>query len=327
MTARAAVVLLLGAGLAACAGADATSDQTGTWTVNHIEDRGALLSVWGSSPTDIWAAGGQVDRGLLLHGDGTGWTAADIDAPAMLTWVYGFSAEDIYAVGDRGLILHYDGSDWTQVASGTDLPLYGIWGHSGDDVWIAGGDPASTGGTAVLLRGSGDRFERVLIPTELAPAALYKAYGFSADDFIAVGSGGTVLRWDGVWRTEPTPTAEPLFSLWGRGEDDIYAVGGYTRGEVLHYDGATWRRVAEETPDGLSGVFTTRDGPAIAVGTDSYVLELMLDGSEVEPEMPVLDPVPSLHGVWGDGAGTIYAAGGDLFASPGPMSGVIMQRR
>ena len=60
---------------------------------------------------------------------------------------------------------------------------------------------------------------------------------------------------------------------------------------------------------------------------DSYVLEVSPDGTMIEPEMPPLDPVPFLHGVWGDGAGTTYAAGGDLYRYPGEMTGVILQRR
>lgn len=319
--------LLFGASLAACA-ADAAPDQAPTWTIDHIEENGALLSVWGSSPDDVWAAGGQADRGLLLHFDGERWSAVDIDAPELLVWVYGFSAADVYAVGNGGLILHYDGDDWTRVESGTDRPLYGIWGASADDVWIAGGDPYAPAGSAILLRGRGDRFERVTdLPVELAPSAIYKVYGFATNDFIAVGTGGTVLRWDGTWRREMTPTGAPLFSVWGRGADDIYAVGGNSHSEVLHYDGVAWSRIGDETGMPLSGVFTPEDGPAIAVGFDSYVVEVSPDGTDFVPEMPRLAPVPFLHGVWGDGQGTTYAAGGDLFAYPAPMTGVIMRRQ
>ena len=314
------------ASLAACAG-DAGDEPT-TWTVAHTEADGALVSVWGSSPDHVWAVGGQADRGLILHSDGVLWSPVGVDAPAMLTWVYGFHDDDVYAVGDEGLAFHYDGSDWSRIDTGTDLPLYGVWGASGDEVWIVGGDPEGTAGDAVVLRGSAGAFERVTVPADLAPSALYKAYGFAADDFIAVGTDGTVLRWTGGdWWREPTPTEQPLFSLWGRGPDDIYAVGGSVSGEVLHYDGAAWSRAHEETDNGLAGVFTTQDGPAIAVGMYSYVLELDQDGGEVEPVMPALAPVPFLHGVWGDGAGTTYAAGGDLFRFPDRMTGVILQRQ
>ena len=324
---RLSLVFLASSWLIPACASEATEDAP-TWSVAHTESAGALLSVWGSGPDDVWSVGGQSDRGLLLHREGDVWVPAEVDAPAMMTWVYGFTADDIYAVGNGGLAFHYDGTTWSRIDTGTDLPLYGVWGHTGGDVWIVGGEPSGEGGPAVVLRGSGLAFERISIPADLAPHALYKAYGFAADDFLAVGSGGTVVRWrDGTWFREPTPTEQPLFSLWGRGTDDIYAVGGAASGELLHYDGATWSRAVDVLHDALSGVFTTTDGPAIAVGSYSYVIELQQDGTEVEPQVPALAPDTFLHGVWGDGAGTIYAAGGDLFRYPAEMTGVVLIRR
>jgi hypothetical protein len=322
---RVVTMALVGA-LAGCGTAE--TDLDGVWELQHVDDGGAIMSVWGSGPDDVWAAGGQVDRGLVLHDDGSGWTAVDTGADSLLWWAYGFSATDVYAVGERGLILHYDGASWARVESGTDRTLYGVWGGSADDVWIVGGDPAVPG-AAVVLRGSHRSF-RVSsdLPAAMAPNAIFKAYGYGINDVILVGSGGSVLRWNGTaWRREETPTSQPLFSLWGRAPDDIYAVGGYGRGEVLHYDGASWSLASDPTSAGLSGVFTAPDHPTIAVGAFSYVLEIGTDGTAVEPPMPGLDPLAGLHGVWGDGAGTTYAVGGDLFAYPQSMTGVILRRR
>jgi hypothetical protein len=284
--------------------------------------------VWGTGPDDVWAAGGTVDHGLVVHSDGSSWTEVETGAPAMLWWVYGFAADDVYAVGEQGLILHYDGESWQRAESGTHRSLYGVWGASGDDVWIVGGDPYLDG-SAVVLRGHGTSFRAVTdLPGELAPRALFKAYGYAADDVIMVGYGGTVLRWDGAsWRREPALTSEPIFSLWGRAEDDIYAVGGWQAGTILHLDGEGWREVEDSAADGLRGVFTAPGSPTIAVGGAGYVLELYLDGTEIEPELPALRAGTLLHGVWGDSAGTTYAVGGDLLSLPGPTSGVILRRR
>ena len=318
---------LIGALLVAACGAPG-DNLDGTWTVDHTVEGSALLSVWGSGPEDVWAGGGTTDRGVVLHGDGETWTELDTGASSMLWWVYGFSGDDVYAVGERGLILHYDGSSWQRAESGTDLTLYGVWGASGDDVWIVGGDPI-TEGSAVVLRGHGTSFSRVTdLPSELAPGALFKAYGYAADDVILVGSEGAVLRWNGAsWRREAVPTSEPLFSLWGRAADDLFAVGGWTAGTVLHFAGNGWTEVAHAAGSGLSGVFTSQGSPTIAVGPDAYVLEIMPDGMQVEPAMPDLAPLTAFHGVWGDSAGTTYAVGGDLFAADGPTSGVILRRR
>jgi hypothetical protein len=303
-------------------------DNEPTWDLDYVDERGALMSVWGSSPHDIWVVGGQRDEGLILRGDGQNWHRVEVDAPALLWWVYGFSATDVYAVGDDGLILHYDGRAWRRVESGTDQALYGVWGTSGD-VWIVGGDPWGEPGDAVVLRGQGGQFGAVDVPVELLPRALYKTYGIDSGEVLFVGTEGTVLRFHaGDWYRDETPTDEPIISLWGRSGTDIYAVGGHANGKLLHYAGDTWTEVpAGAVTPGLAGVFTAPDHPVIAVGQDAYILELAVDGTAFEPKTPMHSAFLELHGVWGDQAGTTYAVGGDLRASSGSMSGVILRRR
>ena len=313
--------------LAACAAQEPTDDGEG-WAVDHTVQEDTLVSVWGTGPDDVWAVGGTEERGLVLHWDGESWSPVETGADALLWWVYGFRADDIYAAGERGLLLHYDGSTWQRVQTGTDRALYGIWGASGEDIWIVGGDPAVPK-AAVALRGHGTSFSPVTdLPPDLAPAAVYKAYGYAADDVILVGSDGTVLRWNGdIWRREPTPTFEPIFSLWGRSQDDIYAVGGWQAGSLLHFDGAEWTEVDGEVGAGLSGVFTAPGQPIIAVGPSSYIVEVEPDGTQVEPVLPALEADTAFHGIWGDGTGTAWAVGGDLLAWPSPTRGVILRRR
>jgi hypothetical protein len=84
--------------------------------------------------------------------------------------------------------------------------------------------------------------------------------------------------------------------------------------------------VDDSAGTGLSGVFTAPDSPTIAVGRDAYVLEILPDGSEIEPQLPALPYDTVFHGVWGDQAGTTYAVGGDLLSPTGPTHGVIMRR-
>ena len=321
---RARIVALI---LAASACSAPGDNLEGSWEVHHTVADGAILSVWGSAPDDVWAAGGSVDRGIVLHGDGEVWTEVDTGATSMLWWVYGFAPDDVYAVGERGLILHFDGASWQRAESGTDLALYGVWGASGGEVYVVGGDPAQAG-SAVVLRGQGTSFSPVQLPGELRPSVFFKAYGYAEDDVILVGGEGTVLRGDGAtWRREQVPTNQPIFSLWGRGRDDLYAVGGWATGTVLHFGGDGWTEVAADAGVGLTGVFTGPDSPTIAVGPAAYVLEILSDGSEIEPAVPGLVPSIALHGVWGDDDGTTYAVGGDMFATDGPADGVIVRRR
>jgi hypothetical protein len=318
---------MIGASLGAACGVTPAVEGDAAWTLDHATPDGAMLGVWGSSPTDVWAVGGQVDRSLVLHSDGTSWTPIDVSSRSLLYNVYGFSASDVYAVGEAGLILHYDGTTWQRIESGTTVPLFGLWGASGEDVWIVGGDRSGPVGSAVVLRGTRGSFHRVALPEALAPNVLFKVHGVASDDLMIVGSGGTVLRSNGTeWHRDPVPTAEPLFSTWGRDGDDVYAVGGTGLGEILHFDGQQWTQLELPIGQGLTGVFTSPDGPTIAVGPQS-ILELGRDGSLVQAKLPAMETGPFLHGVWGDGAGTTYAVGGDLPVYPNPMTGEILTRR
>ncbi len=302
------------------------------WTVERSEPGGVLLSVWGSSPTDLWAVGGQAERGLVLHGDGTQWTPVETGALGLLWWVYGFGANDVYAAGERGLLLHYDGVTWKHVATGTTKTLFGLWGASGEDVWVVGGEATGAPGSAVILRGSRGSFTRVEdVPHALLPNALFKVYGHSADRLVAVGRDGTVLRYDGTpgtWRREDVPTSVPLISLWGRGANDLYAVGGHSEAVMLHFDGVQWREVPDlgAGPE-LFGVFTAPGQPVIAVGAGTQVLELMPGKAAVAHETPDIGVPFLLHSVWGDASGAVYAVGGSLLDYPAPMRGVILRRR
>ena len=292
--------------IAACASSDRE------WTVDQRTSDGVLLGVWGSGPHDVWAVGGQADRPLVLHGDGTSWARVAAPGSSLLSNVYGFSDSDVYAVGEHGLVIHYDGQTWTQVESGTDAPLFGIWGASGADVWVVGGSPAP-----VVLRGTAAAFTAVALPPDLAPSTVFKAHGFAANDVFMVDTTG-VLRWNGLdWRRDAVPTTEPLLSTWGRGPTDVYAVGGRTAGDIIHFDGRQWSLVAQlPIGAGLPGVYAAPDGTTLAVSTNGCIFELA-DQGVVQSQLVGT----ALHGVWGD-----YVVGGDLLAYPDAMTGVIFRR-
>jgi hypothetical protein len=282
--------------------------------------------VWGSRANDVWAVGGRPGQSLVLHSDGASWTPIEVSTNALLYTVYGFSDSDIYAVGEAGTVIHYDGQAWTPVTTGTQVTLFGLWGASGDDVWIVGGDVTGKAG-AIALRGSHGSFQTVDLPTDLVPSMLYKAHGFASDDVMLVGTDGAVLRWNGAqWSRDAVPTSEPLLSTWGRGPEDVYAVGGRLLGEVIHSDGQQWSQVAQLPGEGLTGVFTSANRPTIAVAPHD-VFELGVDGTITPPELPELASGTALHGVWGDELGTTYVVGGTLEDPNTAISGTILSRR
>ena len=50
----------------------------------EIGGDGALLSVWGTGPCDVYTVGGQPDAGVAYHFDGTDWTALELPAVPLL---------------------------------------------------------------------------------------------------------------------------------------------------------------------------------------------------------------------------------------------------
>jgi hypothetical protein len=64
--------------------------------------------------------------GEVRHFDGTGWSPVTIPAIGALNELWGNSATDVFAVGDDGVILHYDGTLWT-ATNPTDQTLLGVW--------------------------------------------------------------------------------------------------------------------------------------------------------------------------------------------------------
>lgn len=303
--------------------------ETVSWALDHNESSGVVVSVWGSGPSDVWAAGGQADRGLILHNTGDGWLPVPVDAPSLIWNIYGTAPDDVYAVGERGLALHYDGATWRRVPTGTTQTLYGLWTEPGGETWVVGGDPRGNTGDAVILRGGPSGFQPVAgVPTELLPDALFKIYGAGGSGLIAVGRAGTILRLtDHGWRRDDVPTSSPIISVWGRSADDLYAVGGSSNGEMHHFDGTTWSKIgAVGFGPQLFGVFTAPGEPVFAVGADSEIMELSAGGGAAAYEAPGVDASLILHSVWGDGQGQVYAVGGSLFSYPNTMNGVILRR-
>ncbi len=114
------VLGLVLASLAACATSTTVTPDAGHEDAGgDTASQGALASVRASGPTDIWAAGGNASKSIILHSDGRAWTPVVTGIPSFVWWIYGTSAHDKFAVGNKGLIWQYDGADWTSVPSPT----------------------------------------------------------------------------------------------------------------------------------------------------------------------------------------------------------------
>ncbi len=302
-----------------------TSPQEGWVSLRKTdESEGAMMSVWGPSPDEVYVVGGQLEpnTGTVLRFDGSSWTREELppDTP-MLHWVYGVD-DRVWAVGRVGTIVVRDEGGWSSEVSPTDKILWGIWGASADELWAVGGDGVSDDPVLVRREGSSGTWSTVTLP-ELGTNshALFKIWGTSATDIWAVGDLGSTVHWDGsAWTAHPSEAGIDLISLWGSPSEGIVAAGGRANAHIGRLAGETWTTQTLEHP-GLNGVWVDPTGPITMVGVQGTILSVTPGSFEVVEEQSGTPMV--LHAVFGFAGGRRFAVGGTLL-SPPPYSGIIL---
>lgn len=288
-----------------------------TWQVVHEELPGALMSVWGTSSTDVWLVGADAGDGkgpLVLHFDGDTWTRKNTGATGNLWWVTGFAGGPVFLGGEGGLILRYSGGQFEQLTTPGAATVFGIWGEGPDDVWAAGGSLGGTGG-AFAWRYSGDAFvEAAGFPTELSSTdTIWKLHGRSTDDVWLVGTNGLTIHYNGTgFENVPSGTTRSLFTVHGDSEVMV-AVGGYGTGTVIENDGSGWVDVTAPNMAQVVGVRLT-DGDGYAVGIDGAVYRR--SANIWQPEATRVAVYEQFHAVWIDPDGGVWAVGGQTLSEP-----------
>lgn len=112
-----------------------------TWTTMTSNTTAMLVSLWGRSATDVYAAG----DGVVLHYDGASWTALPAPPASNNYSIWGTASDDLF-IGTLDGLFHFDGVAWNPVASGG----FGIEtiGGAGDSVFFSD----STGAMHQLVR-------------------------------------------------------------------------------------------------------------------------------------------------------------------------------
>lgn len=308
----------------------ATESETGVepsgWqpVLQAQQDVGALMSVWGPSPTEVYVVGGQPEPGggRVLRGSDESWQLEALPAGvSMLNWVYGVDGS-VWSVGMAGAIVRREASAWVAEDSPTDRVLWGLWGASADELWAVGGDGISD--APVLLRRDGATGEWATIelpPLSVSSHALFKIWGTAADDVWSVGDGGAAVHWDGVsWTDHSDADGIDLISVWGSADHGVIAVGGRANGRVDRLIDGAWSGQTLAVP-GLNGVWVDPIEGATVVGVQGTIARLD-DGFELEFEESNTAMV--LHSVFGFSGGPRYAVGGSLLM-PAPFVGVVLR--
>jgi hypothetical protein len=95
-----------------------------------------LLTVWGSSATDVWAAG--YSGGLYHYSGGplSSWASVATGTTNNLFRIVGTSAADIWVTSDSQTVLHFNGSSWSQSSVGGYN--FAAWAAGPNDLFIGG---------------------------------------------------------------------------------------------------------------------------------------------------------------------------------------------
>lgn len=135
-------------------------------------------------------------------------------------------------------------------------------------------------------------------------ARLLALWGTSSSDLFAVGSGGTILHYDGAaWTGMASGTTKTLNGVWGTSADNVYAVG--TGGSILHYDGTSWTAMTSGTAETLNGVWGATSSDVFAVGDNGSILHC----NGATWAAMVSDTSIDLKSVCGTTSTDVYAAG------------------
>lgn len=319
--------------------------EGGQWTRVGLplEDELSLPYYEGFEP-DYWSIFGWSEDELVIgtsygpvHWDGLGqatpYPAVDFSSPTPRTL---WGPDSNYVIGTWGQsCFFWDGAAWSEVGCSYEVSNYnGVWGTGHDDLFIAShlGELHHYDGTDWVTHTVGpldelhgvwtaDASSRVWVVGEAGvihafdrasatfssfdsgtTEPLRSLWGAADDDIWAVGDHGTLLHWDGTtWSPLNSGVSSTLSSVFGRSADDVWVVGG--GGVKLHFDGITWQRFGSGVTGDLTSLHVVDAQTAFAVGADTL---LAYDGSTwTERDTPVGEA----RAVAGTGVSDLWVAG------------------
>lgn len=150
------------------------------------------------------------------------------------------------------------------------------------------------------------------VPTTVSPLfALTSVWGSGPSDVWAVGSGGTIVHWDGsAWKLTPTApaTQNTLRGVWGSGPNDIWAV---SRTDVIFHSTGFANGTATWTPAPGPGAALPEQRAATAIwGTSATDVRIAF--------LPrfLFDPTPAMYNQWvkGNDDWSVSRGDGAIFA-------------
>lgn len=295
----------------------------------------ALMAVWGSGPSDVWAVG---SAGAVIRWDGTKWTSMPTNRKETLRAVWGTGPSEIIAAASTAVILRSGGASsgpatWTPLPNVTNDretgAVFTMWGAGAGDVRIGTRSfyvTAPNGDSNLANIASKTTVDGgVGWATTLGSATVLGMWGASGDDLWVVGDNSFYVPYQrgytahGVranatkpytWTEIDSQSAVALEGVWGSSANDLWAVGSV--GTIRHASAAStqWDIVASPTRSTLHRVWGSGPNDVWAVGDDATILHY--DGKTWTASvvsLPVGKKRPALYGLWGNAKDDVWAVG------------------
>ena len=167
--------------------------------------------------------------------------------------ICGSSSDDLYFVGSNGKITYYDGTNWQRIESGTSLPVQDIWGAKNGrnneyEVLCVAAYPHHSLEKQIFKI---ENQTVQVINDRGIPGGISGLWFVPDKKYYMVGSGmylkNNILdntEWISL-NHDLTLTTYYTNAIRGTEINDIAVAGAY--GEMLHFNGLTWRSFLDET--------------------------------------------------------------------------------
>ncbi len=214
---------------------------------------GALWSMWGSGPNDVWAVG---DRGGAIHWDGRSWQVVELSAEKdQLVSIGGTGPSDVYVVGEAGTggyglrggeLFRWNGSKWITIRSegrGLNFSAYShLWVDAGGRIWMTWIESSTNGPAGCAVMSLASNQLRCDLGSDFGNGwqSVRHLHGAGQRPWVVVKEtrADTYSIWtleNGKWRAFDFP--EAIYTVQARSDNDVWASGA---SGVWHWNGSAW---------------------------------------------------------------------------------------
>jgi hypothetical protein len=236
--------------------------SAGRWRPVSTGTTEDLYAVWGASPEDVVAVGGDLKVGgqsLVCRARDGRWQQSRSGIQSLLLSVAGGVGTIVRAVGFNGGIVERVGDEWREINAGTNEHLFCIRSLSTAEWTICGING--------LLRSTRAGVWRSHLATKKHLASVAET---RPGEVTAVGFDGTIIRQNGdACSKVPSGTSANLLSVCATAQDAAIAVGA--AGTILIGEGDRWTLASSGVVVDLFGV-AARAEFAVAVGKGGTLL-------------------------------------------------------